>query len=198
MVFTLSIATTSFWAYGPLILKVLFATNPLFSGYALAGEALAWSLATMAVSAAPVSADKPLVRIGTVAVSIVVAGFAWAVPAGSLGGIVLCSLLQGVGFGLFWPAVVHRLVRYSVDGEVREGTSDVDESMLVVPTYSRRPAACAAATSHSTASVIARSSRAARRALEYTDPVNGMANSDRRRRMSFCSTATPSASNTRS
>jgi predicted MFS family arabinose efflux permease len=39
------------------------------------------------------------------------AGFAWAVPTGSLAGIVICSLLQGVGFGLFWPAVVHRLVR---------------------------------------------------------------------------------------
>jgi MFS family permease len=111
MIFSLSVATTGFWAYGPLILKVLFATNPLFSGYALAAEALAWSLATMAVSAAPVSADKPLIRAGTVAVSAGVAGFAWAVPAGSLTGIVVCSLLQGVGFGLFWPAVVHRLVR---------------------------------------------------------------------------------------
>lgn len=113
MVFALSVATTGFWAYGPLILKVLFATNPLFSGYALAAEALAWSLATMAVSAAPLSADKPLIRVGAVAVSAGVAGFAWAVPEGSLVGIVVCSLLQGVGFGLFWPAVVHRLVRYA-------------------------------------------------------------------------------------
>jgi hypothetical protein len=113
MVFALSVATTGFWAYGPLILKVLFATNPLFSGYALAAEALAWSLATMAVSAAPISADKLLIRAGTVAVSIGAAGFAWVVPAGSLVGIVVCSLLQGVGFGLFWPAVVHRLVRHA-------------------------------------------------------------------------------------
>jgi MFS family permease len=113
MIFALSVATTGFWAYGPLILKVLFATNPLFSGYALAAEALAWSLATLAVSAAPISADKPLIRVGTVAVSVGVAGFAWVVPAGSLAGIMVCSLLQGVGFGLFWPAVVHRLVRYA-------------------------------------------------------------------------------------
>ena len=117
MVFALSVATTGFWAYGPLILKVLFATNPLFSGYALAAEALAWSLATMAVSAAPISADRPLIRVGAVAVSIGAAGFAWAVPAGSLAGIVVCSLLQGVGFGLFWPAVVHRLVRHANQDE---------------------------------------------------------------------------------
>ena len=42
MVFALSAATTGFWAYGPLILKILFGTQPLISGYILAGEAVAW------------------------------------------------------------------------------------------------------------------------------------------------------------
>ena len=50
MVFLLSAATTGYWTYGPLILKVLFATDPLVSGYILAAEALAWSLATVAVA----------------------------------------------------------------------------------------------------------------------------------------------------
>jgi MFS family permease len=113
MVFALSVGTTGFWAYGPLILKILFATNPLFSGFALGVEALAWSLATLAVSTASVSADRVLIRSGATAVAIGAAGFAWAMPAGSLVGIVLCALLQGVGFGLFWPAVVHRLVRHA-------------------------------------------------------------------------------------
>ena len=86
MVFALSVGTTGFWAYGPLILKILFATNPLFSGYALAAEALAWSLATMAVSSAPVSADRRLIRGGAVAVVVGAAGFAAVLPAGSLTG----------------------------------------------------------------------------------------------------------------
>ena len=113
MVLALSIGTTGFWAYGPLLLKIMFATNPLFSGYALAAEALAWSLATMAVSGAPVSADRWLIRVGAVAVTVGAAGFAAVLPLGSLTGIMLCSLLQGVGFGMFWPAIVHRLVRLS-------------------------------------------------------------------------------------
>jgi hypothetical protein len=71
----------------------------------------------MAVSTAPVSADRRLIRTGAVAVALGAAGFAWAMPAGSLAGILLCSLLQGVGFGLFWPAVVHRLVRHAGAGE---------------------------------------------------------------------------------
>ncbi len=113
MIFALSIGTTGFWAYGPLILKILFATNPLFSGYALALEALAWSLATMAVSAAPISADRLLIRGGALIVVLGSAAFTIVVPAGSLVGIMICSLLQGLGFGLFWPAVVHRLVRFA-------------------------------------------------------------------------------------
>jgi MFS family permease len=117
MVFTLSVGTTGFWAYGPLILKVIFGTDPLFSGYALAAEALAWSLATLAVSSAPATADRSLIRAGAVAVVAGAAGFAIAVPKGSPSGILVCSILQGVGFGLFWPAVVQRLVRYAGGGE---------------------------------------------------------------------------------
>jgi MFS family permease len=113
MVFTLSVATTGFWAYGPLIVKILFGTKPLVTGYILAGEALAWSLATLAVSSATSSADRWLIRAGAVGVATGSAGFAVAVPSGSLVGMVVCGLLQGAGFGLCWPAIVQRIVRSS-------------------------------------------------------------------------------------
>ncbi len=117
MVFTLSVATTGFWAYGPLILRILFGTEPLVSGYILAGEAVAWSLATMAVSKAPVVADRWLIRLGAALVAAGAGGFAIAVPAGSLWGMVLCALLQGLGFGLCWPSIVHRMARFSDESE---------------------------------------------------------------------------------
>jgi MFS family permease len=118
MVFTLSVATTGFWAYGPLILKILFGTQPLVSGYILAGEAVAWSLATMGVAKAPVSADRRLIRMGATLVAMGAGGFALAVPAGSLWAMVLCALLQGLGFGLCWPSIVHRMARFSDEGEL--------------------------------------------------------------------------------
>jgi hypothetical protein len=117
MVFALSTATTGFWAYGPLILKILFGTQPLISGYILAGEAVAWSLATLAVSKAPVSSDRQLIRLGAVSVALGAGGFAVAVPAGALAGIVLCALLQGTGFGLCWPSIVHRMARFSDEAD---------------------------------------------------------------------------------
>jgi MFS family permease len=117
MVFALSVATTGFWAYGPLIVKILFGTKPLVTGYILAGEAIAWSLATMAVSSATPSADQWLIRAGAAGVAVGAAGFAIAVPSGSLAGMVVCGLLQGAGFGLCWPAIVHRTVRFSDPAE---------------------------------------------------------------------------------
>jgi MFS family permease len=117
MVFALSAATTGFWAYGPLILKILFGTQPLISGYILAGEAVAWSLATLAVSKAPLSADRWLIRVGAALVALGAGGFAVAVPAGVLAGMVLCALLQGLGFGLCWPSIVHRMARFSDEAE---------------------------------------------------------------------------------
>ena len=41
------------------------------------------------------------------------AGFAIAVPAGSLVAMIVCGLLQGAGFGLCWPAIVQRTVRFA-------------------------------------------------------------------------------------
>jgi hypothetical protein len=117
MVFGLSMATTGFWAYGPLILKILFDTDPLISGYILAGEAIAWSLATLAITGVPPSAGKPLIRSGAAIVILGAAGFAIAVPIGSFAGMVLCALLEGVGFGVSWPAIVQRVVRYAGEGE---------------------------------------------------------------------------------
>lgn len=116
-VFALAIATTGFWAYGPLLLATMFGTEPLVSGYILALEALAWSAATIAVAAAPISAGRVLIRTGTVLVALGSAGLAVAIPAGSFAGIVACVLLPGVGFGLCWPAIVHRTVRYASESE---------------------------------------------------------------------------------
>jgi MFS family permease len=113
MVFALSVATTGFWAYGPLIVKILFGTQPLVIGYILAGECIAWSIATLAVASATPAADVWLIRGGALGVALGAAGFAIAVPSGSLTGMIACGLLQGAGFGLCWPIVVQRTVRFA-------------------------------------------------------------------------------------
>jgi MFS family permease len=113
MVLALSMSTTGFWLYGPLLLKILFGTNPLIAGYILAAEGLAWSLATMVVSRIDRLSDILLIRIGVAAICVGASCFAVAVPAGMMSGIVACALLQGLGFGICWPAIAHRLVLFA-------------------------------------------------------------------------------------
>jgi MFS family permease len=117
MVFSMSLATAGFWTYGPLLLDVLFETDPLVSGYILAAEALAWSLATVAVGRLPASAEVNLIRIGVCIAAAGATGFAFAVPSGSLVGIVACAIMQGAGFGLCWPSIAVRTVRFADDAE---------------------------------------------------------------------------------
>ena len=117
MVFSMSLATAGFWTYGPLLLNVLFETDPLISGYILAAEALAWSLATVAVGKLPASAEVNLIRIGVCIAAAGATGFAVAVPSGSLAGIVACAIMQGAGFGLCWPSIAVRTVRFADDAE---------------------------------------------------------------------------------
>jgi MFS family permease len=117
LVFTLSAATTGFWAYGPLLLKILFGTRPIVTGYILAGEAVAWSVATLAVSKATPADDRWIIRTGTVGVALGSAGFALAVPLGTFVGMIVCGLMQGAGFGLCWRAIVQRIVRAAEPSE---------------------------------------------------------------------------------
>jgi MFS family permease len=124
MLFAIAVATTGFWAYGPLVLKILFNVSPAFSGFALAGESIAWSVGTMAVAALPLSADKGLIRAGVAMAGAGAIGFAAAVPTGSLTGIVACALLQGLGFGISWPSIVHRIVHMAdPSDQLRAATS---------------------------------------------------------------------------
>jgi MFS family permease len=117
MVFALSVGTTGFWAYGPLIVTLLFGTKPLTVGYILAGEALAWSLATLAIAKLHSGYETLLIRAGAVGTACGAAGFALAVPAGSFAGMIFCALLQGAAFGLCWTSIVARTTRFADRGD---------------------------------------------------------------------------------
>jgi MFS family permease len=110
MIFVISAATNAFSIYGPLILRLAFGVSPLSSGYILATESIAWSSATMLLSGLDARHERRVIGIGVALTITGAAGFAGAVPAGSLPGIVLCAAVLGAGMGTFWPYAVRRIL----------------------------------------------------------------------------------------
>lgn len=103
MVGALSISTVSFLFYGPLLLAALHDLKPVTTGLLIAGESVAWSLSSILIASAPRHREALIIRTGAVMIVIGLAGFAWAIPAGSIPGILVFAMLQGGGFGMAWP-----------------------------------------------------------------------------------------------
>lgn len=117
MVGTLSIATVSFLFYGPLLLAALHDLKPVTTGLLIASESVSWSLASILLARAPAHWEGAIMRSGALVVGIGLAGFAWAIPAGSIPGILVFALLQGGGFGALYPFANRVVVEAAPEGE---------------------------------------------------------------------------------
>ncbi|HEV7253342.1 MAG TPA: MFS transporter [Mesorhizobium sp.] len=110
MMGSLSVATCSFFIYGPLILTTLHGISVLTTGYVIAAESIAWSLLSILVANAPPARERLLIFGGALMIAGGLAGFAYAVPSGSIPLILFCALLQGGGFGIAWPFATRLVV----------------------------------------------------------------------------------------
>jgi MFS family permease len=113
----MSIATCSFAVYGPLILTSLHGISVLTSGYIIAAESISWSILSILVANAPPRSERVIIVGGAAMIAAGIAGFAYAVPAGSIPLILFCAVLQGGGFGIAWPFVTRIVVAAAPEGE---------------------------------------------------------------------------------
>ncbi|MEZ5923679.1 MAG: MFS transporter [Hyphomicrobiaceae bacterium] len=117
MVATLSISTVSFLFYGPLLLAALHELSPVTTGLLIAAESVAWSVMSIVIANAPRHREALIIRLGALMIVGGLAGFAWAIPAGSLPGILVFAFMQGGGFGMAWPFVNRCVVEAAPVGE---------------------------------------------------------------------------------
>ena len=117
LVAAFSVATCSFAVYGPLILTSLHGIPVLTTGYIIAAESIAWSILSILVANAPPSRERPIIVGGALMIAAGIAGFAYAVPAGSIPLILACAVLQGGGFGIAWPFVTRIIVAAAPESE---------------------------------------------------------------------------------
>ncbi|MGE0281757.1 MAG: MFS transporter [Rhizobiaceae bacterium] len=125
MVSALSLATCSLAVYGPLLLTTLHGFSVLTSGWIIATESIAWSATAILVAGASPRREPTLILLGAVMIAAGVAGFAYAVPNGSLWSLFICAGLQGGGFGLAWPFVTRVIVAAAPEGQSTIASSAV-------------------------------------------------------------------------
>ena len=128
MVAAFSVATCSFGVYGPLLLTSLHDIPLLTTGYIIAAESIAWSILSILVANAPPERERLIIVGGALMIAAGIAGFAYAVPVGSIPLILFCALLQGGGFGIAWPFVTRIIVasaqRRRADHRLRRRADD--------------------------------------------------------------------------
>lgn len=125
MVAAFSVATCAFALYGPLLLTSLHGIPVLTTGYLIAAESIAWSVLSILVANAPPRLERPIIIGGAVMIAAGSAGFAIAIPAGSIPLILACAVLQGGGFGIAWPFVTRIVVAAAPAGEQTIASSAV-------------------------------------------------------------------------
>ena len=117
MVAALSVSTCSFGFYGALLLAALHGLSSLTIGLIIASESISWSALSILVANAPARREPAIVVGGALMITAGIAGFAYAVPAGSIPLILACALLQGGGFGILWPFASRRIIEAAPTGE---------------------------------------------------------------------------------
>ncbi|MGE3866141.1 MAG: MFS transporter [Hyphomonadaceae bacterium] len=108
--FLLSAASMGFALYAAAILQTLNGFSALLAGYIIAGQALAWSIASLSVSRLTGAWRGTVIRIGAVCIASAVALGAASLRSGSPAGVFFTGVLMGVGFGLSWSFVNQRLL----------------------------------------------------------------------------------------
>ncbi|MDB5418202.1 MAG: putative multidrug efflux transporter, partial [Phenylobacterium sp.] len=108
--FALTAASMGFAIYMPPILQTLMGMSPLWAGYVIGAESLAWTIAAFAVAGASGAWDARWVRVGAVSVPVSLVILAWATPAQSLLWILLGGALLGAAFGWSWSFMGRRLL----------------------------------------------------------------------------------------
>jgi len=125
MIATFCVATISFSIYAPLLLFSLHGTPVLTTGYIVASESIAWSALAILTASAHPRHEKRIIVTGALMITGGVAGFAYAIPDGSLPLLLACALLQGGGFGIAWPFVSRMIVAAAIPAESTVASSSV-------------------------------------------------------------------------
>lgn len=108
--FALTAASMGFTIYGPPILQTLAGLSPLWAGYMIGVESLAWTLAAFMVAHQTGVWDARWIRIGAASLVAALVVLTWAMPRSEMAAIVVGAVLLGAAFGWSWSFMGRRLL----------------------------------------------------------------------------------------
>ncbi|HEU4626758.1 MAG TPA: MFS transporter [Steroidobacteraceae bacterium] len=107
--FALTAASMGFLVYMPAILQVTRGLSPLWAGYVVGAEALAWTLAAFVVSGTSLRTENGWIRVGAICIVAAMALLTVVTHSADLPLIVAGAVLLGAGFG-FSSSLMNRRV----------------------------------------------------------------------------------------
>lgn len=123
--FTLTAASMGFAIYAPPILQQLRGFSPLWAGYAIGAESLAWTVAAMAVAGAGAVWDARWVRIGAVMLVASCVVLALTLADGALAWVLVGGSMMGAAFGFSWAFMSRRVLAALSDEDRAIGSSAI-------------------------------------------------------------------------
>ncbi|WP_397399236.1 MFS transporter [Phenylobacterium sp.] len=123
--FAMTAATMGFGIYGPPILQELRGFSPLWAGYAIGAEAMAWTIAGIAVAGVTGVWDGRWIRIGAACLIASLAVLTWSMADGPLAWVLVGGSLMGVAFGFSYAFMTRRIMAALSDEDRAIGSSAV-------------------------------------------------------------------------
>jgi MFS family permease len=108
--FWLTAASMGFAIYGPPILQALRGMSPLWAGYVIGAESLAWTATALAVAHVSGAWDARWIRIGALCLVASLVILAWAMADQPLAWVLVGGSLMGAAFGLSWSFMGRRVM----------------------------------------------------------------------------------------
>ncbi len=123
--FALTAASMGFAIYGPPILQQLRGFSPLWAGYAIGAESLAWTLSALAVTGATGVWDARWIRIGSVLLVVSLVILPLTLADGPLVLAIAGGALMGAAFGFSWAFMSRRVLAVLSDEDKAIGSSAI-------------------------------------------------------------------------
>ncbi|MFY0581477.1 hypothetical protein ACN28S_50940 [Cystobacter fuscus] len=121
--FWMTAASMGFAVYGPAILQTLRGMSPLWAGYVIGVESIAWTLAAFAVASVGERWEAFWVRLGAVCLVLSLVILTGFMGGGSLAWVLVGGSLLGAAFGFSWSFMTRRIMAALSDEERAMGTS---------------------------------------------------------------------------